>query len=59
MKDIDVITISKKYYTVIGVKIGRYQSIVAIEKHFSFIDQARNYADTLKKDGLFTVIAEI
>lgn len=59
MKDIDVITIRNSYYTVVGVRIKPYESVIEDERHFKTAEHAKEYAASLRKQGLFTIISVV
>lgn len=59
MKDIDVITIRNSYYTVVGIRIKPYESVIEDERHFKTVEHAKEYAASLRKRGLFTIISVV
>ena len=59
MKDIDVITIRNSYYTVVGIRIKPYESVIEDERHFKTAQHAKEYAASLRKQGLFTIISAV
>ena len=59
MKDIDVITIRNSYYTVVGIRIKPYESVIEDERHFKTAQHAKEYAASLRKQGLFTIISVV
>ncbi len=59
MKEIDVITIRNSYYTVVGIRIKPYESIIEDERHFKSIENAKEYAASLRKQGLCTIVSTV
>ncbi len=59
MKDIDVITICNSYYTVVGIRIKPYESVIEEERHFKSIENAIEYAANLRKQGLYTIVSTV
>ena len=59
MKDIEVIQIDKTFYTVIGIKVDAFESIIQYERHFRGQHAAKEYAAHLRKKGLYTIVAQI
>lgn len=57
MKDIDVITIRNSYYTVIGIRIRPFESVIEDERHFKKAEHAKEYAASLRKQGLYTIVS--
>lgn len=48
-----------EFYTVIGIRIDAYESIIEKEKHFQSEDRARKYASDLQQAGLIAIVAAI
>lgn len=59
MKDIDVITIRNSYYTVVGIRIKPFESVIEDERHFKSIEHAKEYAASLRKQGLYTIVSTV
>lgn len=59
MKEIDVITICNSYYTVVGIRIKPFESVIEDERHFKSIEHAKEYAASLRKQGLYTIISAV
>lgn len=48
-----------EFFTVIGIRVGTFESTIEDEKHFENEDQARDYATDLQRAGLVTIIAAL
>ena len=46
------------FYTCVVLKIDAFESVIVTEKHFSTLEEAAEYRDSLES-GLVCVIAEI
>lgn len=59
MKEIDVITIRNSYYTVVGIRIKPFESVIEDERHFKTAEHAKEYAASLRKQGLYTIVSTV
>lgn len=59
MKGIDVITIRNSYYTVVGIRIKPYESVIEDERHFKDVEHAKEYAAHLRRQGLYTIVSTV
>lgn len=59
MGSIDVIHMYNIYYTVIGIRIKPFESVIEQERHFGDADHAQDYAADLRKQGLITIVTTV
>ena len=59
MKDIDIIPIHNTFYTVIGIRIKPFESVIEDEQHFKDAEHAKEYAASLRKQGLYTIVSTV
>ncbi len=48
-----------EFFTVIGIRVGTFESTIEDEKHFENEDQARDYATDLQRAGLITIVVAV